>query len=128
MYILCIYMYMYILCIYMYMYILCIYMYTVIHCMCYRAQLSPVEASIVQPSPEQLRKRQLASQLFGMGGGGLSGPSRAPRHKRKGNQSKIDSNPPHGPGGQKEAPSSTVTTDLLLDLQVSPVHVHVWTS
>ena len=76
-----------------------------------------MQAGIVQPSAEEIRKQQLASQLFG-GGGGLSGPSRAPRHKRRGNLGKIDSTPKPKAGGQNfEKPAGT--TDLLLDLQVS---------
>ena len=98
-------------------------------------QLNPVEASIVQPTPEELRKKQLANQLFGMGslggGGGLSGPSRAPRHKqRKGNLGKVD-RAPQQPKITAGAQSEENTTDLLLDLQVClfsvwfHVHVHV---
>ena len=87
--------------------------------MCIHVQLNPVEASIIQPSPEELRKKQLANELFGMGGGGLSGPARAPRHKpRKGNLGKVDPTPQQRAGGQSEV-KTVETTDLLLDLQVS---------
>lgn len=80
-------------------------------------QLNLVEASIIQPTPEELRKKELANQLFGTGG--LSGPSRAPRHKqRKGNSGKIDKTPQKKPKGRNEVKPAE-TTDLLLDLQVS---------
>ena len=87
-------------------------------------QPSSVVASIVQPSAEEMRKRQLANQLFGGGGGGvrsLSGPARAPRHKRKGEEAhgKIDSSSPRKLGVQNEVKSEAAATDLLLDLQVS---------
>lgn len=76
-----------------------------------------MEASIIQPTPEELRKKELANQLFGAGG--LSGPSRAPRHKqRKGNLGKIDRSPKQKPRNQSEV-KAVETTDLLLDLQVS---------
>ena len=74
----------------------------------------------MQPSAEELRKKQLASQLFGIGGG-LSGPSRAPRHKRKGNQSKIEAATQLKTGSQSDI--KTVTTDLLLDLQVCRIFI-----
>lgn len=84
-------------------------------CIC--LQLNMVEASIIQPTPEELRKKELANQLFGTGG--LSGPSRAPRHKkRKGNLDKIDKTPQQKPRGHNEVKTAE-TTDLLLDLQVS---------
>ena len=94
-------------------------------CVCIDIQLNPVEASIIQPSPEELRKKQLASELFGMGGGGLSGPARAPRHKpRKGNLGKIDPTPQQRAGGQSEV-KTVETTDLLLDLQVSKRNLYI---
>ena len=87
-------------------------------------QPSSVVASIVQPSAEEMRKRQLANQLFGGGGGGvrsLSGPARAPRHKRKGEEppGKIESSSPRKLGVQNEVKSEAAATNLLLDLQVS---------
>ena len=91
-------------------------------------QLNPVEATILEPTPEELRKQQLANELFGMAGGGLSGPARAPRHKpRKGNQGKIDLTPQPRSGGQSEAKTAE-TTDLLLDLQVSEkqTYIHIF--
>ena len=75
-------------------------------------------ASIVQPSAEEVRKRQLASQLFG-GGGTLSGPARAPRQKLRGETpGKIDSRPPRRSVGRNEVKNEDASTDLLLDLQV----------
>ena len=40
-----------------------------------------MQASVVPPTAEEVKRKELASQLFG----GLSGPSRAPRsrHQRK---------------------------------------------
>ena len=37
-----------------------------------------MQASVLPPSEEEVKKKQLANQLFG----GLSGPSRAPRTKQ----------------------------------------------
>ncbi len=42
-------------------------------------QVNTVQASIVPPTAEEAKKKELASQLFG----GLSGPSRAPRSRQQ---------------------------------------------
>ena len=86
-----------------------------------------MEATIVQPSPEEKRKRELASQLFGTGG--LTGPSRAPRHKqRRGHPVKVDhEHPPKSGGHLNEMKAKHPETDLLLDLQVqcTCIYIHV---
>ena len=91
-------------------------------------QPSTVVASIAQPTPEEMRKRQLANQLFGMSGS-LTGPARAPRAKRRGGEQQQTTgrgvgagySPRRRSGGQNDVGSvvATATTDLLLDLQVS---------
>ncbi len=83
-------------------------------------QLSTVTASPLQPSKEDRKRSQLATQLFGE----LSGPSRVPR-------SKTQSRSSVGGGGvasrttaarpqeRQQKKSKEPQVDLLLDLQVS---------
>ena len=86
-------------------------------------QLSSAQATIAQPSPEELKKKQLASQLFG----GLSGPSRAPRTRQQRKSSSSDTSASSGKsqlhqhsGGIRAAATRKAKepqVDLLLDLQ-----------
>lgn len=87
-----------------------------------RTALSHAQASPYNPSPEERKKQELASQLFG----GLTGPSRAPRSRQQRRAAEGSSatgskaSPqltPRGGGGAGGRREKHVETDLLLDLQ-----------
>lgn len=90
--------------------------------MCIALQLSTAQASIAEPSPEELKRKQLASQIFG----GLSGPSRAPRTRQQRKSPSSDTSVSSGKsqfhaqsGGVRTTPKKAKEpqVDLLLDLQ-----------